>query len=285
MLLYPTISNEFLGSSAIVRAVVFAVAKTYEDDDLQVARSGRFAILRQRRTVHHIHDCLGAKYFRLTYRMSFNSFWNLHALLYPHIATASQELRSYRKVGGRVGGNYVLPPVPNGDITTSVRLACALRYFAGGSPYDIAPLYGVAISEVLFSVWAVVNAINTSNDFAISYPESLEEQRKIAMEFQNASTPGIPNCAGAIDALLIWTLKPSLKDANESGIGQKKFLCGRKNKFGLNCQAATEKSSSTLCFPPIIRGTAELPFDAHTLVLRRWIDDPSKSCLSSISQR
>ena len=58
MLLYPTISNEFLGSSAIVRAVVFAVAKTYEDNDLRVAQSGRFVILRQHRIVHHIHDCL-----------------------------------------------------------------------------------------------------------------------------------------------------------------------------------------------------------------------------------
>ena len=59
------------------------------------------------------------------------------------------------------------------------------------------------------------------------------------MDFQNTSTPGISNCTGAIDGILIWTLKPSLKDATESGIGQKKILCGRKNKFGLNCQAVS----------------------------------------------
>jgi hypothetical protein len=47
------------------------------------------------------------------------------------------------------------------------------------------------------------------------------------MGFQNASTPGIFNCMGAIDGILIWTLKPSLKDATESGIDQKKFVCGR----------------------------------------------------------
>eukprot|EP00804_Cyclotella_cryptica_P022404 CCRYP_020044-RA/>CCRYP_020044-RA protein AED:0.32 eAED:-0.07 QI:0/0/0/1/1/1/2/0/430 len=240
MLLYPSLSNEFLGSSTVVRAILLAVAKTIEDDDLRVARSRRFAILRQRRTVHQIHGCLGARYFCLAYRMSFDSFWTLHANLLPHIVTASRGMRSYRKVGGRVGGNYVLPPIPNGEITTSVRLACALRYFAGGCPYDIAPLYGVAISEVHLSVWVIVYAINSCDQFAISYPESLEEQRKIARGFQNASTPGIPNCAGAIDGILIWTLKPSLKDANKSGIGQKKFLCGRKNKFGLNCQAVSD---------------------------------------------
>jgi hypothetical protein len=240
MLLYPSLSNEFLGSSTVVCAIFLAVTKAIEDDDLRVARSGRFAVLRQRRTVHQIHDCLGARYFRLAYRMSFDSFWSLHAILLPHIVRASQEMRSYKKVGGRVGGNYLLPPVPNGEITTSVRLACALRYFAGGSRYDIAPLYGVGVSEVNFSVWVIVDAINTCAKFTISYPESLEEQREIARGFQNASTPGIPNCAGAIDGILIWTLKPSLRDANESGIGQKKFLCGRKNKFGLNCQVVSD---------------------------------------------
>jgi hypothetical protein len=34
--------------------------------------------------------------------------------------------------------------------------------------------------------------------------------------------------------------KPSLKEANATGVGQKKFLCGRKNKFGLNCQAVCD---------------------------------------------
>ena len=84
--------------------------------------------------------------------MTFDSFWSLHASLCPHIIKAMQGMRSYRKVGGQVGGNYVLPPIPNGEITTSVCLACALRYFAGGCPYDIAPLYGIAISEVVSSV-------------------------------------------------------------------------------------------------------------------------------------
>ena len=62
MLLYPSLSNEFLGSSTVVHAIFLAVANAIEDDDLRVARSGRFA-LRQRRTVYQIHDCLGARYF------------------------------------------------------------------------------------------------------------------------------------------------------------------------------------------------------------------------------
>ena len=57
----------------------------------------------------------------------------------------------------------------------------------------------------------------------MSYPESLKEQRKIAMGIKNAGTLGIPNCARAIDGILIWTLKPNLKGAHESGIDQTNF--------------------------------------------------------------
>ena len=92
-------------------------------------------------------------------------------------------------------------------------------------------------SQKLCPVWLIINSMNSCNNFAISYPESLEEQKEIVMCFMNASTPGISNCMGAINDILMWTLKPSLKDSTESGIGQKKFLCSRKNKFGLNCQA------------------------------------------------
>ena len=47
-------------------------------------------------------------------------------------------------------------------------------------------------------------------------------------------------CGGAIDGILIWILKPSKADAATSKIGQKKLLCGRKGKFGLNCQAVSD---------------------------------------------
>jgi hypothetical protein len=48
------------------------------------------------------------------------------------------------------------------------------------------------------------------------------------------------NCAGAIDGLLIWILKPLEEDAAEAGCGRRKFFCGRKGKFGLNCQAVSD---------------------------------------------
>jgi len=100
--------------------------------------------------------------------------------------------------------------------------------------------FGISYREVLNSVWTIVEAINNCPQFDISYPTSLEEQRKIAAEFPAVSIPGISNCAGAIDGIITWMLKPSEKDAAKAGVNQLKFLCGRKHKFGLNCQAVTD---------------------------------------------
>ncbi len=159
---------------------------------------------------------MGPQIFRRAFRMTYDSFWHLHAILLPYIKTATDKKVSYERKGGRDGGNYSLPPIPNGVISPSMRLGAAIRYFSGGSPYDIMCVFGVSYSEVLSSVWIVVDAINQCSQFEISYPDSLEEQRAIAAGFEAASTPGIKNCAGAIDGILIWMLKPSLKEATKA---------------------------------------------------------------------
>ncbi len=60
------------------------------------------------------------------------------------------------------------------------------------------------------------------------------------------SSVGFPNCASCIDGLLIWIEKPSEDEAKRAGIGRKKFFCGRKYKFGLNCQAVSDVSGRIL---------------------------------------
>ncbi len=55
----------------------------------------------------------------------------------------------------------------NGSITTFVRLACALRYFAGASPYNIMAKYRISKKSVSESVWAVVEAANNLDEFII----------------------------------------------------------------------------------------------------------------------
>ena len=71
-------------------------------------------------------------------------------------------------------------------------------FFAGGSPYDIMGKYGISHSEVMESVWYVVDAVNTVEEFTIEYPESAEKQEEIAQEFKRVSQANIDICAGAI---------------------------------------------------------------------------------------
>jgi hypothetical protein len=78
----------------------------------------------------------------------------------------------------------------NGPIFHSIQVACAIRYFAGGSPYDIATTFGIAVSEVFESVWDVVDAVNNHPDFEIRYPDSHDEQRRIASRMVSYVPPG-----------------------------------------------------------------------------------------------
>jgi hypothetical protein len=191
-----------------------------------ISRKRRAALYCVRRSVSDIYRGLGEKYFHRAYRMHYELFWCLHEKLEDGIASARLKSRGYEIKGGRVGGNYSLPPVRNGPITTSVRLACAIRYFAGGSPYDIMAKYEVSHSQMMESVWYVVEAVNNLDEFAIEYPESADEQDRIAKEFAHVSKANIDICAGAIDGILIWIAKPTAKQAAKAQVNQGKFLCG-----------------------------------------------------------
>jgi hypothetical protein len=187
--------------------------------------------------------------------MSYQSFCKLHEELKEGIEKAHKVALEKRKKQRRAlqrknrrtrpaGHRYnpLPPPIPNGAIPTSVRLASSLRYFSGGSPYHIMPQYGLSHTEVLDSVWYVVESTNKVEAWYwyITYPTDHNEQIRIAYEFKAKSGVGFDVCAGAIDGILIWIHKPTLEEAKSVGIDQQKFFCGRKNKFRLNCRAVCD---------------------------------------------
>ena len=65
----------------------------------------------------------------------------------------------------------------------TIRLACALCYFAGGSPYDIMTSYNIGYTDMIQSVWCAVDAFNAYSDFQILYPADHERQYAIAESF------------------------------------------------------------------------------------------------------
>lgn len=257
----PLLSTSSLQLTCVLNAVIASATVVLEDKIMQrqaqllSSKKKNKTRTRKRMTIQEIHDCLGPLFFRRAYRMSSGAFWVLRDRLKDGILLYDSARRGGVVLVGvpqeeederRDNRKNNRPPITNGPIPPSTRLACALRYFAGASPYDLMSTFGVSYTAVLDSVWSVVHAVNTLPDFFISYPEDHEKQLAIASEFCAASGVQFENCAGAIDGILIWIHKPSEADAKRVGIGRKKFFCGRKGKFGLNCQAVADKRGRIL---------------------------------------
>ena len=203
---------------------------------------------RARRTVESVYQEIGDVLFRRAYRMSYTSFQELHRLLKPELLNIHKQYQEQLTARRR---KRKTPPrnthaknwerfVPNGKIASTVRVAIALRYFAGGSLYDMAPLYGVGRTDAVRSVWMVVEAIHHTNSFDIVFPRVHGAQRSMARQFFLRSQAGFDCCVGAVDGILIWILQPSPSCCKESKCDATKFFCGRKHKFGLNCQAVAD---------------------------------------------
>ena len=90
---------------------------------------------------------------------------------------------------------------PNGRIHPTIRLACALRFFAGGDPLDIMTSYGISKTEVHNSIDYIIQAVNDCGDMDILFPTDHEEQKKIAEGFKALSDADIDNCVGPIDGI------------------------------------------------------------------------------------
>ena len=55
-------------------------------------------------------------------------------------------------------------------------------------------------------------------EFQILYPYFLEELRQIAAGFEAASTLGIWNCTRTIAGILVWMIRPPLKEMHKVGV-------------------------------------------------------------------
>ena len=163
--------------------------------------------------------------------MDYASFQRLHEFLKDGILHYIRQSDSSQ--------NYSLNPrffIHNGNITTEIHLACALRYFAGGSYLDITMSHAIGVTDFYLSVWAVVDATNRCPSLNFQFPTTESECQAISTKSAARSKAGFTNCIGYIDGLLIWLEKPSKKQCEQVGVDTGKFYCGRKGKFGLNFQ-------------------------------------------------
>ena len=106
--------------------------------------------------------------------------------------------------------------------------------------------HGMSATEVFHSIDLVIDAINQCPALAFSFPADHGKQRDIAAGFKRKSKVGFDKCVGAIDCMLLWIEKPSDEDCIACGVDPKKFMCGRKGKFGLVLQAVCDSEGRIL---------------------------------------
>lgn len=117
-----------------------------------------------------------------------------------------------------------------------LRIGAALRYFAGGNPTEIAQQYKCTLGELMAHIFEVVHAVNQCPALDIAYPESHEEQREIAAFFELIKSDiGLPNCAGALGSMLVWTDQPNSNKNNNETKDDNKLKDNRDHPFF--CQA------------------------------------------------
>ena len=205
-----------------------------EEEEAEVKKRSK-ARERRRNTIEEIYEAYGSNSFKRAYRMSYVSFNRLHDLLFP-------ELQRYWR-GGRKRHE------------TTMKLSCALRYFAGGSSWDIQISHGIPRCLLYPIIWEVVDrAINYLP--VIQFPESYEKQQEIADGFKKRSACGIDCCCGCIDGMLVWLERPSKTSCKVMKCGPEKFNCSRKGKYGLNLQAVCDHERRFLEFSMTNPGAA-----------------------------
>ena len=223
------LSDETLIISTVIALCAYFTLEDEEDAAAAMEQEIAPTIPRQRRLASDIFEQLGPCYTRRAFRMTAPNFYDLHRYLYPYLRRIYADSPKSHKDGAR-----------NGLVPSTSRVAVALRYFAGGSPYDLSVMFGMSVREIYRSVWAVVDAINRCDKLRIVFPANHDDQRQLAQGFAERSSAQFDCCVGAIDGLLIWTEKPSKKDCKIARCGPLKFMCGRKRKYGLNMMGTVD---------------------------------------------
>ena len=133
-------------------------------------RSSTKHIQRRQRTLHSLKLEYGYL-FQRAYRMDYTAFHQLHELLKNGISEYIRKDQIQCSNGGKCF-HY-----RNGEISMEIHLACALRFFAGGSYLDITISHGIGKTDVYRSVWVVVHATNSCKELEFHF-DLLSEVRQ-----------------------------------------------------------------------------------------------------------
>ncbi len=120
-----TVNHQNRRNEVSLIVVNLAAAIDAENEREVIQHTPRYARTRRRQFVVEVYQNLSPSYFRRAYRMTYQLFCHLHNKLSSGIKAAVRVLGKYQLRGLKTAISKP-PPVPNGRIPTSIRLACAL---------------------------------------------------------------------------------------------------------------------------------------------------------------
>ena len=110
--------------------------------------------------------------------MDYSSFQVLHDLLKDGIV---EYIRGNGSSPNNSGNNSFF--ICNGNISTEIRLACALHYFAGESYLDTTTSHAIGVTDIYLSIWAVVDATNQCPLLKFKFPTTISGCQAIYSKF------------------------------------------------------------------------------------------------------
>ncbi len=161
----------------------FCIHPSHSRQQGSISPSPMYCVQYMRKSVSDDFEILGPKTFLHLYRMDFSACLCLQAKLEENFVAATYQYFTVCKTNSMSS-----PPIPDVPVSTMDRLACVIRYFSDGSAFDIVSIYHLLKTEVMKSVWFVVDAVNQLEEFKTKYLSYHTIQQAIASEFESASS-------------------------------------------------------------------------------------------------
>lgn len=147
--------------------------------------------------------------FSLKYCMNNDAFWLLLEIISPHLPSTGEKRKQ--------GGNYKWPYHKRSTFEHDIEI------IAGGDPLNIVMMSLIKVCGSLLMQFTYPRSL-------ISNSLRLIQQTEGMNVFKSKTSITIDCYIGAIDGMLIWISKHTIRDQS---IEPTKFFCDRKMKYGI----------------------------------------------------
>ena len=182
----------------------------------------------------HVAQLVHEGYFKNEYRMSFNAWNRLYAILSSKLKRKRSKSRSMY------------------PMSINLIMATGMRWLTGIPMNGVRHMFKMSRTEVYRSSNLFLEAVLTNRELDINLPKNPQQWDDVKLGFNKRSKDGVLNgCCGAIDGLFIKTTRPIYYEAHNI----RAYYSGHYEHYGLNCQAVCDANLKFLFFGVVSPGS------------------------------